>query len=260
MKIKTTVCELSNQPEYLERDWQSLVAHVASEKSDLVLLPEMTFSPWAAWTDEVDPAVWQAAVETHDQWLPRLEELQPSIVVSSRPVIDDGKRYNEGYIWESRSGYQAVHRKYFLPDEPGFWEASWYDHGDADFTAVEINGIKIGFLICSELWFSEHARGYARQGVHILACPRATPKVSIHKWIAGGQVAAITSGAFCLSSNYSGGGKQGPLFAGTGWIAEAEGGKILGLTSQDNPFLTMEIDLSIAENAKQTYPRYIKDS
>jgi len=259
MKIKATVCELSSQPEHFEQDWHALVAHVKSEKSDLVVLPEMAFSPWAAWTDEVDPTVWEAAVKAHDQRLPRLEELQPAIAVSSRPVIENGKRFNEGYIWESQTGYQAVHRKYYLPDEPGFWEASWYDRGDADFTVVTINGIKIGFQLCSELWFGEHARGYAKQGVHILACPRATPQASIHKWIAGGQMAAITSGAFCLSSNHSGGNNQGPQFAGTGWITEAEGGKILGLTSQDNPFLTMEIDLKIAETAKGTYPRYIRE-
>ena len=257
MKIKATVCELRSQPGYFEQDWRALVAHVNTAGSDLVLLPEMIFSPWAAWTNEVDAAVWQTAVEAHDQWLPRLEELQPAIVISARPVIDGGKRYNEGYIWELQAGYQAVHRKYYLPDEPGFYEASWYDRGDADFKAIEINGIKIGIQLCSELWFGEHARGYAKQGIHILACPRATPQASIHKWIAGGQVAAITSGAFCLSSNHAGGGNQGPQFAGTGWITEAEGGKILGLTSQDNSFLTIKIDLSIAENAKQTYPRYI---
>ena len=257
MKIKATVCELRNQPGYFEQDWQALVAHVTTAGSDLVILPEMIFSPWAAWTDEVDASVWQAGVEAHDQWLLRLEELQPAIVISARPVIDGGKRYNEGYIWESQTGYQAVHRKYYLPDEPGFYEASWYDRGDADFKAVEINGIKIGFQLCSELWFGEHARGYAKQGIHILACPRATPQVSIHKWIAGGQVAAITSGAFCLSSNHAGTAGQGPQFAGTGWITEAEGGKIMGLTSRDEPFLSMEIDLSVAENAKRTYPRYI---
>jgi hypothetical protein len=47
-KIKVTVCELSNEPKYFEKDWQALVAHMKSEGSNLVLLPEMTFSPWAA--------------------------------------------------------------------------------------------------------------------------------------------------------------------------------------------------------------------
>jgi hypothetical protein len=33
----------------------------------------------------------------------------------------------------------------------------------------------------------------------------------------------------------------------------------LGLTSDAHPFLTIDIDLSLAENAKQTYPRYVSD-
>jgi len=43
--MKVTVCELRNDPEGLDQDWTALVAHVKSEKSDLVLLPEMPFYP-----------------------------------------------------------------------------------------------------------------------------------------------------------------------------------------------------------------------
>ena len=45
-----TVCQLSNEPEQLEEDWQQLTAHVRDKKSQLVLLPEMPFYPWMAWT------------------------------------------------------------------------------------------------------------------------------------------------------------------------------------------------------------------
>ena len=48
-------------------------------------------------------------------------------------------------------------------------------------------------------------------------------------------------------------------WAGTGWIIEPEGGEILGLTSTEQPLLTMEIDLSVAEVAKKSYPRYISE-
>lgn len=36
--MKVTVCELRNDPIGLEQDWEKLVEHVLSEKSDLVLL------------------------------------------------------------------------------------------------------------------------------------------------------------------------------------------------------------------------------
>ena len=45
--MKVTVCQLRNDPAELHSDWQQLVAHVRQHRSELVLLPEMTFSPWA---------------------------------------------------------------------------------------------------------------------------------------------------------------------------------------------------------------------
>lgn len=65
--MKVTVCEIGNDLDTLKQDWQSLVAHVKSEASDLVLLPEMPFHPWVARTDQVDPMIWQASVDAHDQ-------------------------------------------------------------------------------------------------------------------------------------------------------------------------------------------------
>jgi len=53
--MKVTVCELCNDPAGLNQDWPALTEHVAAEKNDLVLLPEMTFHPWLAGTNHVKP-------------------------------------------------------------------------------------------------------------------------------------------------------------------------------------------------------------
>jgi len=257
--MKVTVCELRNDMDALKLDWQSLVTHVQSENSELVLLPEMVFYPWLAKTRQVDTGAWETSVKVHDQWMLRLDELSPAMVVGSRPVIRSGKRINEGFIWDANTDYNAIHTKYYLPDEEGFWEASWYKRGEYDFSIVEKNKARIGFLICTELWFNFHAREYAKQGIHLLVCPRATPATSVEKWIAGGRTAAVVSGAFCLSSNFSGDSEEEMKWGGNGWIVEPEEGEVLGVTSQKQPFLTMEIDLKSAETAKNTYPRYVLD-
>jgi N-carbamoylputrescine amidase len=255
--MKVTVCELRNDADGLKQDWKALVEHVKSEKSDLVLLPEMPFHRWVAGTNKVDPGIWEQAVMAHDQWLPKLSELSSAIVAGTRPVIQNGKRLNEGFTWQPESGYKPSHAKYYLPDEEGFWEASWYARGIRDFAVVQCRGIKVGFLICTELWFFEHAREYSKQDIHLLVCPRVTPQGSVDKWIAGGQVAAVVSGAFCLSSNLNGPNTKSIAFGGTGWVMEPEDGSVLGLTSQNKPFLTVEIELEHAEKAKRTYPRYV---
>jgi len=43
---------------------------------------------------------------------------------------------------------------------------------------------------------------------------------------------------------------------GQGWIVGPDG-QVLGLTSRERAFVTVEIDLREAERAKQTYPRYV---
>ncbi len=257
--MKATVCELRNTPSALVEDWQALVEHVDAESSDLVVLPEMPFYPWVAGTRRVDPAVWRASEEAHAKWMPRLEELGDAIVIGSRPVTKQGKRINEGFIREPVSGSRPVHEKHYLPDEEGYWEASWYRRGKKEFKAVQAGKAMVGLLICTEIWFSEHARGYAGQGVELLICPRATPRSSVEKWIAGGRAAAVISGAWCLSSNLVGEDGHGREFGGVGWIIEPEEGDVVGLTSREEGIRTLEIDLTAARNAKKTYPRYVRE-
>ncbi len=66
--------------------------------------------------------------------------------------------------------------------QEGFWEDSWYSRGDGSFESADVpvvvdvqSGrtvtVKVGFLICSELWFFQHARGYGEQGVHVILSP-----------------------------------------------------------------------------------------
>ena len=108
------------------------------------------------------------------------------------------------------------------------------------------------------MWFFEWARHYARSRVDLLLVPRASPHASVKKWLAGGQTAAVCSGAYCLSSNLwaPAGGKAD--LGGLGSITDPEG-NILATTGPDDPFTTVEIDLAFAWLSKRTYPRYIKE-
>ncbi len=251
--MKVTVCQLHDSQ--LAADWKQLKTHVQAERSDLVLLPEMPFAPWFAAVPDFDSAVWRRTVDAHDEWLGRLEELSPAVVLGSLARNHSGQRRNTGFVFES--GVQLIHDKYYLPDEAGFWEASWYGRGTGDFVPVMARDALIGFQICTEMWFTEHARAYGQQGVHIVAVPRATPKVTNDKWLAGGRATAVISGAYCLSSNRAGAHETGLEFGGMGWVIDPEG-EVLAVTSTDEPFVTIQIDLSVAEQAKSTYPRYVQ--
>lgn len=279
--MRATVCQLAvpSTEGALEEDWRRLKLHVREADSDLVLLPEMPFYPWLPAAPDPEPEPWRAAVAAHDRWVGRLGELGAELVAGSRPVLEDGRRYNEGFLWSAGAGYRAVQRKRHLPDEPGFWEATWYEPGpEGPFRAFELDdGLRIGYLICTDIWFGRHARELSRAGAHLILCPRATPAETREKWMVGGRAAAITSGAWCLSSNFSGSRaareassadaesdtnvpSDGEIleFAGGGWVVEPEAGDVMAVTDQDRPFLTRELDRAAAEAAKETYPRYVR--
>jgi N-carbamoylputrescine amidase len=256
--MKVTVCELNDSPGEFAEDWKKLASHVKEWRSDLILLPEMTFYPWFAWKKPFDPAVWEEAVSAHKNIEGSFVELASAAVLGSRPVNKAGRRLNEGFVWTAESGYCAVHDKYYLPDEEGFWEASWYDRGDGIFDPVFVREAGVGFAICTEIWFFQHLRSYSKKGAHLIVCPRATPVSTLDKWLVAGQAAGVVSGAYCLSSNRINNSSKGADLGGQGWICGPDG-DVLGMTSQERPFVTVDIDLKQADLAKKTYPRYVSD-
>jgi len=255
--MKTTVCQLPDDPNDLKEAWKRLAEHVQIENSELILLPEMPFYPWVAQSKHGNPDTWKKAVEAHDRWQERFGELAPAVVLGSRPVIRNGRHLNEGFIAEPDGSYTAVHHKYYLPQETWFWEASWYERGEEDFTLHRTGQAHTGFLICTEQWVMSRSVEYGKMGAHIIATPRATEFATAEKWLAGGRVCAISAGAWHISSNRCGPDQTGSFqFGGQGWIAGPDG-EVPGTTTGESPFLTADLDLSEAEKAKKTYPRYV---
>jgi N-carbamoylputrescine amidase len=252
--MRVTVCELNDAPTLFSGDWDKLVSHVQSNASDLVLLNELPFSPWFGVTPNFELERWQIVVAEHDKWLKRLKELGSATVIATKPVNQGLKRLNQGFVWNEKVGYQATHSKYYLPNEEGVWEASWYHPGDGSFAVVSTEFGKIGFLICSEIWAMSRAQAYGKAGASLLVTPRASGQTTVEKWLTGGRVAAIVSGAYSLSSNRV----SSSAFGGGGWVISPDG-EVLGVTSLAKPIITVEIELEATERAKQTYPRYILD-
>ncbi len=250
--MRVTVCEMRTSAGALEQDWAGLVEHVVSERSALVVLPELGFAPWFAAEKPVDDGPWKESVQAHEAWLQRLREL-PAAVIGTRPVNRPVGRRNAAYAAEPGGPVRALHDKSYLPDEPGYFEASWYGRGSGGHAVHDVAGLRAGVLVCTELWFPEHARAFGRAGAHIVATPRCTPAESLDRWLAGGRVCALVSGAWSLSSN-----SAEPQHGGLGWAIDPEG-EVLATTSPERPYVTVDVDLADADAAKSRYPRYVPD-
>ncbi len=250
--MRITVCQLPDERPAFENAWRALAEHAVVERSELVVLPELPFHSWFAREQNFSPTVWADVVVAHERGRDRLAELHAPLVLTTRAVNQGATRLNVGCVWSREHGLTDVHAKRYLPEEEGFHEASWYHHGPDVFTAGQAGAARLGFLICTELWAMDAARTYSAAGIHLLVTPRATGSQSVEKWLLGGRVAAIVSGAFSLSSNRA---ASDGSFGGCGWIIDPDG-RVLATTSADRPFATVDCDLALAEEAKRTYPRY----
>jgi N-carbamoylputrescine amidase len=250
--MRVTVCELPHEPVALAAAWSTLCDHTAARRSQLVLLPELAFIEPFWESDRFEESTWARITGTCEAWIGRLHELDADAVVGTRPATVDGHHFNEGFLWLRSQLFIPLRRKYFLPDEPGGWESHWFTRGDARFPAFDADSLRFGLNICTEIWALETYADYAAAGVAAVLCPRATSPRTTAKWRAAGVVAAVRSGAYCLSSNRGDGGESG---GGTGWIISPDG-DVLAQTSAQTPFVTREIDAAVAAAAQSTYPRY----
>jgi len=257
--MKITVCELSNDPSRFEIEWEGLISHSKLNKSELVLLPEMPFYSWIADQPIINHALRVKAVQAHEDWLPRIEEFGDAIVAYSKPSFAGDKFFNTAYVWTKKNGHQKVHTKYFFPEEEGFYEETWFDREPKNFELIEINGLKIGFLLCTEIWFTQYTRKYGSKGIDFLLCPRATGKSSTAQWIRCGQTSSVIGGCYCLSSNRAGIGQDDFKWGGAGWISQPLDGSLLGTTSIEAPFLTVDVDLEKSKLTQREYPLYVKE-
>jgi N-carbamoylputrescine amidase len=251
--MRVTVCELPHRAHALTDAWAALTDHTIANASQLVLLPEFALAEPVWEFEQFDTVRWTAVETLHEVQLRRLPELRADFVVGTRPALVDGRRLNQSYLWSAGAGLQPLRSKCFLPQEPGTWEATWFDPGEPTFPVFHAGPVPFGVNICTELWAVETYAAYARLGVELLLSPRATALASTTKWLALGVVAAVRSGAFSLSSNRV---DRTGACGGSGWIIDPAG-EILAITSPAEPFATRDIDLTKAARAKDAYPGYV---
>ena len=253
--MRVTVCELPHEPAALAAAWAALCEHTAAQQSELVLLPELAMVEPVWDSERFDFTRWSAIETLSDIQLRRLPALRAEFAVGTRPIRRNGRRLNQGYLWSAApvSGVQPLRSKYFLPEERGTWEATWFDRGNREFPVYRAGRASFGLNICTELWAVETYASYAAAGVELLLSPRATSLATTSKWLALGAVAAMRSGAFSLSSNRL---DATGACGGRGWIIDPDG-NVLAITSAAEPFATVDVDLAKAAKAKESYPRSV---
>lgn len=256
--VRLAVCEAAVGMTPGDDAWNALAADTQKAQADMFLLNELPFGPWLAAQQEPQFDDLVAVHRLHAQGLDRYGELGAPVVLGSHPVFDEGNSIIEGFVWERESGVTPAHTKQYFPNEEGWYETGWFERGDQAFQIVEVGGLNVAFLICTDIMFNEWARHYGREGADLIVVPRATPVATLHRWQTAVQMAAVVSGCYVASSNRAGE-EGGIAFGGLGWIVDPSG-VVIAETSADDPVVAADIYRSVAAHAKREYPCYVEDT
>ncbi|MCO5300673.1 MAG: hypothetical protein M9886_12010 [Candidatus Nanopelagicales bacterium] len=182
-----------------------------------------------------------------NQHLEQLEDLPARVVIGTSRQW----RYNDAFCWTAESGLRSVHRKTFLPRRAGFWEATWYERGPVEFQAFDTPVGRIGVSVCTEM---VHPAQLPSTWTWSLCRGRRLRKRARSGW-SGGATHAVTSGAFCVSSNRANPSRARPWVPWAG--SSTSDGAVLARTTDAEPVAIRDIELTEARVAKRTYPRYV---
>ena len=251
--VRVGVVEMAAELQPGTDDWTALSSEIARLQPELLVFNELPFGPWLASRDQFDGAAWEDSVATHAASLEALPELGVPVIVGTRPADLGGRRCNQAFVWSHDADLIFPHTKQHIPDSPGYRETTWTEPGETRFEVVEALGLRIGFLICTDLMFTEHAREYGRQGVDLIVAPRAMPPGAAHTFDVALQMTAIVSGCSVASSNRGGRDSIGERFEGRGCIIDPLG-KTVEQTSSHQRLVVHEISTEFSDWKKTVYP------
>lgn len=221
--------------------------------SDLLVLPEMFMTGYNIGAE----AVSTLAEVYNGEWAQQIGRIAKAagmaIVYGYPERTADGQIYNAVQLIDSTGERLANYRKSHLF---GDLDRSMFSPGEADLPVVELNGWKLGFLICYDLEFPENARRLALAGAELIVAP--TANMIPFDFVADVTVRsrAFENQCYVAYANYCG--HEGDIqYCGQSSIAAPDGSRT-ALAGLDEALIVGELDRQLMNDSRAAN-RYLSD-
>ncbi|QHD03534.1 carbon-nitrogen hydrolase [Pseudomonas sp. S04] len=138
--------------------------------ADLLVVPEMFLTGYNIGVDAVNVLAQVYNGEAAQQIAQIARTSGVAILYGYPERAEDGQIYNAVQLIDAQGERLCNYRKTHLF---GDLDHSMFSAGEDDFPLVELNGWKLGFLICYDLEFPENARRLALAGAELILVPTA---------------------------------------------------------------------------------------
>lgn len=166
----------------IDRNISVLESVVSKSDADLIIFPELFISGYLP-RDQVS-----SIAEAEDG--PTVSKISQVCSDSSKSVIFgiplrhpqvNGQITNSAVVIDSR-GNASRYDKTYLPTFGPFEEALYFSEGRSANLA-EVSGVKIGVMICYDIFFPELSKLLALRGADLLVCISASPTATVDNFM-----------------------------------------------------------------------------
>lgn len=229
------------------KDWVEKV--VKDENPDTVVLPELWTTSFKL--KELDTHADKAGEPTKSFLSELAQKHKVNIIGGSIANKIDGKIYNTSYVYNSKG--ELVHEYSKIHLVPMLDEHLYLTGGEKKGQVFELDGVKMGVIICYDLRFPELARSLALQGAQVLFVVAHWPKPRINHWRHIQVARAIENQMFVVSSNTVG--KLGDVeYGGTSLITDPWGENLAEGSNSKIETLTASLDVERVLEVRKEVP------
>lgn len=172
--LRTTIAQINPIVGDLKGNTQKIldIVNDNTDQSDLIIFPELSLCGYPPEDLILKPFFLEMCKQALDTIIKESKNAKAAFTLSM-PELDGDDVYNSCFV--IRQG-QIIHslRKVNLPNYGVFDEKRLFARGEQPKT-FELNGIKIGLLICYDMWFEDIAKDLSSQGAQILIAINASP-------------------------------------------------------------------------------------
>ena len=252
------------------------ISRLAADGAQLVILQELHNTPYFCQTE--NPDLFDLA-ETipgpSTQRFGRLaRKLGVVLVTSLFEKRSAGLYHNTAVVIDRDGEIAGRHRKMHIPDDPAYYEKSYFTPGDLGFHPIATSVGKLGVQVCWDQWYPEGARLMALQGAEMLIYPTAigfestdTPEEQQRQqeaWMTVQRGHAIANGLPVIAANRVGhepdpsGQTHGIQFWGSSFAAGPQGELLGRASASKEENLLVDIDMQRCEKVRRWWP-FLRD-
>lgn len=258
LRIGAVQCAWTPDPDEHEAVLRNGVALAASQGAEVVLLQELTLSPYFCMEPDVAGALDRFAEELTDGptvSLARSLATEHGIAVHASLYERAGDLgFNTAVCVDATGELVARTRKTHIPEFSHYHEDQYFEPGDTGCPVTDVAGARFAFPTCWDQWFPELARVMSLDGAEVIVYPTAIgsephrpgfdSQPMWHQMIAANGLANAT---FMVAVNRIG--LEGPLsFYGSSFISDPYGRTIVEAPRDRPAVLVAQIDIGQRED------------